>query len=160
MRLAEIVLRFQSCTLLSRVMVPVTQVRCIWPTWGFSCTQNTEHPLWPVQNTCPCCGPQREVRDDLSGVLSPVKYVPYSVHFCQRVENVQSDPEGAGGYQCCQTDASSLCSLRLTAAVFAFVSVQKLPSSACVSHPSSSLCSSATLQCRHGNNLRPPDQLT
>lgn len=45
MRLAEIVLTFQSRTLLSRVMVPVRQVRCIRPTWGLLLhTQNTKHP--------------------------------------------------------------------------------------------------------------------
>lgn len=77
MQSAEIVLTFQSCTLLSRVMVPVRQVRCIWRMSGFSCTQNTKRPLSPVQNMCPCCVPQGAVRDVLPGVLSPVRCVSY-----------------------------------------------------------------------------------
>ena len=156
MRLAEIVLTFQWHTLLSRVMVPVRQVRRTWPVSGFSCTQNTKHPLWPVQNMCPCRvlkesggTKQLNVSPTLSVSASDLKIYNQTQGELLAISVVK---------QTRLLQPQINCSLSLLSSLSKTCRPPILSPIHPPIHPLS-LCSPATLQCRHSNNLRPSDQL-
>lgn len=137
---AGTVLTLQSCTLLSRVMVPVRQVRCIWRASIFSCTQNAKQPLSPVHAACTeelRGGGFLRARPRLN--VSPAS----SSRFCQFKMYNWTQRE------LWVTEASFSCSLRQTAAsVFASPSTTSWPPVPSPIHPLSLFLGDSAMQTR------------